>query len=84
MPPASVDVAQPMPGRAASRKRPTWNVATAVVVPGGDARLDLGLVLAAGALPSVSTEIRRETNSQSRATVSREICGHDVDALGRR
>src|SRR6266545_7155932 len=64
--PASVDVAQPIPAAPPSLKRPTWKLATAVELQ--PATLGSTSVWCwPGALVSVSTEIRLEMNSQSRA-----------------
>src|SRR4051794_32466490 len=67
--PESAEVDQPMPAAPPSAKRPTWNDATAVV----PAPATLGSTCVwccAPALVSESEEIRRETSSQSPATVS--------------
>jgi threonine dehydrogenase-like Zn-dependent dehydrogenase len=67
--PESVEVDQPMPAAPPSPKRPTWNVATAVV----PAPATLGSTCVwccAPALVSESDEIRRDTSSQSLETVS--------------
>src|SRR4051812_50229817 len=72
--PESAEVDQPMPAAPPSPKRPTWNVATAVV----PAPATLGSTCVwccAPALVSESDEIRRDKSSQSLETVSARSAG---------